>query len=237
MRIVLAGRTDLNPEFPDFSGLFSLPSRYEIINAGYLDNRMGGLGPLGGDAVFISIIIFLYLVPVFLLQPKIRVNFKLNAISMTIFYFTIGFLVFLLTVPMSFMVRYFPHYSLLILLLFFLIVTIQKELKVAWRGISPITHFLFAMVVLSVSLNSIITTSAVIKLNAHNNSKISRLLGVVAESHDQQVFVAVSNKLGFAKRLGFDLLDPPIGVKTKTCSAENLIYSFDDEISICKLNS
>jgi hypothetical protein len=237
MRVVLAGRTALNPESPDFSGLFSLPGRYEILDAGYLDNRMGGLGPLAGDAVLISIIIFLYLVPIFLLQSKTREIFKLNAISMTILYFTIGFVIFLLTVPMSFMIRYFPHYSLLIILLFFLIVNTQKELKVAKRRISATTHFLFVLVVLLVSLNSIITISAVIKLNAQNNVKISKLLSVVAESHDQQVFVAVGNKLGFAKRFGFDLLNPPTGVKAITCSAENIIYSFDDEISVCKLKS
>jgi hypothetical protein len=237
MRVVLAGRTSLNPEVPDFTGLFSLPSRDEILNAGYLDNRMGGLGPLGGDAVFLSILIFLYLVPILFLSSKTRAKFRSNPFIIMVLYFSIGFVLFLLITPMSFMVRYFPHYSLLTLLLFLLIVAAWKDLQVIPLGIRRITQILTLSIVTSMGINSLITASAVIKLNTYNNSRVSTLLGVLAESQGETVFIAVNNKLGFAKRLGFDLLNLPVGVKTITCPAENVVHLFDDEISVCKLNS
>ena len=236
---VFAGRTSLNPEFPDLSGLFAFPSNQEFRFAGFLDNRMGGLGPLGGDVAFISftlaiVVFFLFCFNFF---RGIVMDTRMKA-CMLILFLLVSLIFLLFASPMSFMIRYFPHYSLITLLMYFILIIVpEKEFGSVVKKIKY-TFFVSLSLLL---LNVVITQVSMSRILLENNRNISNFQNAVRASEligndNGFLKITVNNKIGFSKRFGENLLRDPSRFLQLECPAKDIILSYDDEIALCKIS-
>ena len=135
VRTIITGRTSLNPSEILKDGLFSIPTGSELNDAGFLDSRVAGFGPLWGDLLLISSLFALgsiCLVAYLSRARKAQFDFEeIQLVKRKMYFFSyllLSYTFISALMPLSFNARYNPQYIAMAFLSIYIISIAMKVL-------------------------------------------------------------------------------------------------------------
>ncbi len=180
VQTVITGRTSLNPSEILRDGLFSIPTRSELINAGFLDSRIAGFGPLWGDLLFISSIFALgsvFLVAYFVGTRKTRLDLEASQLQKKMYfsaYLLVSYWIISVLVPLSFMARYWPQYIAMAFLSIY-IISIAIKILSSHMFLSLLLKNTFWALLLLIVLNFQIIFTSHLDVKSNSNKLIQQM--------------------------------------------------------------
>jgi len=180
VQTVITGRTSLNPSEILRDGLFSIPTRSELINAGFLDSRIAGFGPLWGDLLFISSIFALgsvFLVAYFVGTRKTRLDLEASQLQKKMYfsaYLLVSYWIISVLVPLSFMARYWPQYIAMAFLSIY-IISIAIKILSSHMFLSLLLKNTFWALLLLIVLNFQIIFTSHLDVKSNSNKWIQQM--------------------------------------------------------------
>lgn len=181
VQTILGGRTSLNPSEILVDGLFSIPTRSERNDAGFLDSRVAGFGPLWGDLlVFSSISALVSILLVFYLCRTQKNKFDFQEIQLhkrTIYfsaYLLFSYSVISVLMPLSFMARYYPQYMVMAFLSIY-IISVAIRIVSSHIFFNLILKIAFQTSLLLIILNFQIVVSSYLEIKGNSNKLIQQM--------------------------------------------------------------
>jgi hypothetical protein len=183
VRTVITGRTSLNPSEILMDGLFSIPTKSERNDAGYLDSRVAGFGPLWGDLLLVSSLFALgsvFLVTYLGRTRKTRFDFEKTQRQKKVMYFSAYLLlcysIISVLMPLSFNARYNPQY---IAMAFLSIYIISIGMNIAsshlFLPLNLVLKATFRALIFLIVLNFQITFASHLDVKSNSNRLIQKM--------------------------------------------------------------
>ena len=241
---MLAGRTDLNPAVIRLDGLFSWPITSEIEYAGVPDARIGGLGPLWGDAIVVSAMgVILILISMYLCFGSNSMNkSKANQHRRVIRYQISVYLIMLIgcvILPLSFNARYHPQYHLLVFIPLMIIERVRNS-KVIENSLQQKLKILQWSILALVLINSAVVLHSEEESRAERSEQVTNLIAARAEflklDSTESVRYYLDGKLGLLLPLTGDFSgDSYYRNVVSNCPTKKLFVITEENIGLCIL--
>ncbi len=241
---VISGRTSLNPDAISTDGLFRIPTVSELRDAGYLDSRVAGFGPLFGDLLLVSYLVALsgFIVIYAQNSRKKRSNLETEQQIRQIFYavyLLVSYLVISIIIPLSFMARYNPQYLVMALLSLHVIsiaIYVGKPQTFPKFLLKATTRVLVLLYI----LNFQITFNSHLKIKDDSIRMIENMkeekLTLQNQGEYKQVRFYFGNKTGLILATTGEISQESFQSNaTLTCAESNRIIQISDEIGICAI--
>jgi len=180
VQTVIAGRTALNPSEILLDGLFRIPTRSERNDAGYLDSRVAGFGPLWGDLLLVSslfALISILLVAYLSRTRKIPLDLGATQLQKRMYfsgYLLLSYWIVSVAMPLSFMARYYPHYIAMVFLGIY-IISIVIRIVNRYILLSLLLKNVFWGLLLLIVLNFQITFVSYLDIKNQQNELIQQM--------------------------------------------------------------
>ncbi len=192
VQTVIVGRTSLNPSEILRDGLFSIPTRFEHNDAGFLDSRIAGFGPLWGDLLFISFVFALgsmFLVAYLIGTRKIQSDLEVRQLQRKICFSTyllVSYSIISVLMPLSFNARYHPQYIVMAFLSIYIIL-ISMKIVSGNLLLDLIFKIVCSTLLLLIVLNFQIILTSYLNIKSYSNNLIQQM-------KDERVFLQSSGE-------------------------------------------
>jgi hypothetical protein len=240
---IITGRTSLNPSEILRDGLFSIPTRFERNDAGFLDSRIAGFGPLWGDLLFTSSIFALasgilvaYLVGTRKNQsdPEMRHQQKKIYFSG---YLLVSYSIISVLMPLSFNARYHPQYIVMAFLSIYIIL-ISMKIVSGHLLLDLIFKIVFSTLLLLIVLNFQIILASYLNIKGYSNNLIQQMKDerVLLQSSGEfkEVRYYFRNKTGLILATTGEISQESFSKNaTVECKQSDKLVLITDETGVC----
>jgi hypothetical protein len=243
IQTVIAGRTSLNPSEILKDGLFSIPTRSERNDAGFLDSRIAGFGPLWGDILFISSFFALsstFLVAYLGRTRKIRLNLETQQLQKKMYfsaYLLTSYWIISAFMPLSFMARYYPQYIAMAFLGIY-IISITLRIVTSHILLSLLLKNTFWMLLLLIVLNFQITFVSYLDIKNQQNELMQQMkakrLSMQNFGEYKEVKYYFRNKTGLILATTGEISQESFSKNaTVECKESDRLVLITDETGVC----
>ncbi len=243
VQTVITGRTSLNPSEILMDGLFSIPTRSERNDAGFLDSRIGGFGPLWGDLLVISSLFALgsiLLVAYLSRTAKTRLDLEATQLQKTMYfsgYLLVYYSIISVFMPLSFMARYYPQY-LAIAFLNTYIISIAIKILSSHMFLSLLLKNTFWALLLLIVLNFQITFVSYLEVKNDSNILVQQMkaerLSLQNSGEFKEVRYYFRNKTGLILATTGEISQESFSKNaTLKCKESDKLVLVTDETGVC----
>jgi hypothetical protein len=243
VQTVIAGRTALNPSEIFMDGLFRIPTRSERNDAGYLDSRVAGFGPLWGDLLLVSSLFALVsILLVAYLSRTRKIPLDLGAIQLHKKMYFSGYLllsywIVSVVMPLSFMARYYPHYIAMVFLGIY-IISIMIRIVNRYILLSLLLKNVFWGLLLLIVLNFQITFASHLDVKKDSDSLIQQMkaerLSMQNFGEYKEVKYYFRNKTGLILATTGEISQESFSINaTVECKESDRLVLITNETGVC----
>ena len=244
VQTVITGRTSLNPSEILIDGLFSIPTRSERKNAGFLDSRVAGFGPLWGDLLFISSLFALgSIILVVYLNHTRKTGFDFEEIQVQkkrlyfSAYLLLSYTIISLLMPLSFMARYYPQYIAMAFLSIYIIFIVMKIVN-SHILLNLILKIVFRTSLLLIVLNFQIVFTSHLDVKSNSSKLIQQMkaerISLQSSGEFKEVKYYFRNKTGLILATTGEISQQSFSKNaTVECKESDKLVLITDETGLC----
>jgi len=243
VQTIVTGRTSLNPSEILKDGLFSVPTRSERNDAGFLDSRIAGFGPLWGDVLLISSLFALgsmFLVAYLSRIRKTPLDLQVKQPQKKIYfsaYLLVSYSIISVFMPLSFMARYYPQYIAMAFLNIYIILIAINTLS-SQILLRLLLKNIYWVLLLLIVLNFQIIFVSHLDIKNNSNELIQQLkaerLSLQSSGEFKEVRYYFRNKTGLILAATGEISQQSFSKNaTLECKENDKLVLITDEVGVC----